>query len=63
VISYYQRKVSQLEKELATTRGFMADEEASGSSDKAKVLGENARLCQIELNNYQREVDRINDKQ
>jgi hypothetical protein len=62
LISYYQRKVSQLEKELATTRGFMADEEASGSSDKAKALGENARLCQIELNNYLTRVGEINGK-
>jgi hypothetical protein len=63
LISYYRRKAAQLEEQLGKIRGFMADEEASGSSDKAKSLGENARLCQIELNNYQREVDRINDKQ
>jgi hypothetical protein len=62
LISYYQRKAAQLEEQLGKIRGFMADEEASGSSDKAKVLGDNARLCQIELNNYQKAVDDINGK-
>jgi hypothetical protein len=40
----------------------MADEEANGSGDKAKKLGENARLCQIELNNYLTRVSEINGK-
>jgi hypothetical protein len=62
VISYYQRKAAQLEEQLGKIRGFMADEEANGSGDKAKALGENARLCQIELNNYLTRVSEINGK-
>jgi hypothetical protein len=49
-------------KHFGKIRGFMADEEAEGSSDKAKALGENARLCQIELNNYLTRVSEINGK-
>lgn len=62
MISYYQRKIDQLEDQLANIRGYMAEEMATGSGDKAKALGENARLCQIELNNYQKAVDDINGK-
>jgi hypothetical protein len=61
VISYYQRKIDQLEDQLANIRGYMAEEMATGSGDRAVEYYNKAEKCKTELKNYQERVDYINE--
>ena len=60
--SFYQAMIDQCESNLSKFRSMMKEEMASGSGDQALKLYNKAERCEIELNNYQREVDRINGK-
>jgi hypothetical protein len=60
--SYYQSMIDQLESDLGKLRTMMKKEMASGSGAKATELYNKAAKCEIELNNYQEAVDRINEE-
>tara|TARA_R110000851_G_scaffold88070_3_gene192182 strand:+ start:911 stop:1084 length:174 start_codon:yes stop_codon:yes gene_type:complete len=54
--SYYQLRIDQLESDLCKIRTMQEEENA-----RSKEYRDKARLCKIELNNYQEAVDRINE--
>jgi hypothetical protein len=54
--------IDQKEEQLGKLRGYMAEEMATGSGEKAVELYNKAEKCKIELNNYQQAVDQINEK-
>jgi hypothetical protein len=55
--SLYQNRIDQLESDLSKIRTLQAEE-----AERSKEYRKKARLCKIELNNYQEAVDRINEK-
>jgi hypothetical protein len=55
--SYYQLRIDQLESDLGKIRAMQAEENV-----RSKEYRDKARLCKIELNNYQEAVDQINGK-
>jgi hypothetical protein len=59
--NFYQTMINQCESNLSNFRAMMKEEMASGSGAKATELYNKAARCEIELNNYQEAVDRINE--